>query len=125
MTHENHMEEQINRDMAVFHQVCEVNELDPEAIEAEARQRFPGDEQAERLIWTALDHRAQALIASVAQADGSDSGRQQDKAAYTIDGDPAAPSFVINEAAIRSQYDAEQADSIIEALGQVQLPVTG
>jgi hypothetical protein len=119
------MEDQINRDMAVFHQVCEVNELDPKKIEAEAHKRFPGEERAERLIWTALDHRARSLIGSVVQQAGTDNSRQQGKSAYTIDGDPGAPSFVINEAAIRSQYDDDKATRIIEALGQVQLPVTG
>ncbi|MDO6388727.1 hypothetical protein Q4E40_01225 [Pontibacter sp. BT731] len=118
------MEDQINRDMAVFEQVCEINELDPQAITEEAHKRFPDKfktgKNPEQLIWTAYDHRAKALINSVTQ----EAERKTDQA-YTIDGDPAAPAFVINEDAIRSQYSADKATAIIDALGQVQLPVTG
>lgn len=108
--------------ISVFHQICEVNDLDPQAIVAEAQERFPekfkDGQNAEKLIWSALDHRARAIIASVNQGDTL----KDDKEAYTIDGDPAAPSFVINEENIRSQ-NAEKAAEIIDALGQVKMPV--
>lgn len=122
------MEDQLNRDLAVFQQVCDANELNPKAISEEARRRFPDKfrdgENAEHLIWTALDHRASALINSVMR-DNPDREQQRTSAAYTIDGDPAAPAFVINEEAIRSQYGADKAAKIIDVLSQVQLPVTG
>ncbi|MCP2045419.1 hypothetical protein [Pontibacter sp. HSC-36F09] len=122
------MEAQINRDMAVFEQVCEINELDPQAITEEAYKRFPDAFKAgknpERLIWTAFDHRASALIGSLTQEAEQNEGTQTNQA-YTIDCDPAAPAFVINEDAIKSQYSAATAAAIIDALGQVQLPVTG
>ncbi|MBF8965043.1 hypothetical protein I0P70_17480 [Pontibacter sp. FD36] len=122
------MEDQINRDMAVFQQVCEINELDPQAIEEEAQSRFPDKfkegKNPERLIWTAFDSRAKSLISQVVQNINLDAEQLTDKV-YTIDGDPAAPAFVINEDAIRSQYSPEKAAEIIDALGQVQLPVTG
>ena len=122
------MEDQINRDMALFEQVCEINELDPKAISEEAHRRFPDEFKngvsPERLIWTAFDHRASALISSVTQEATRHESKQTDQA-YTIDGDPAAPAFVINEDAIRSQHSAATAAAIIDALGQVQLPVTG
>jgi len=109
--------------ISVFHQICEVNDLDPEAITAEAEERFPErlkeGQDAEKLIWTALDTRARTLIANVDQGNTF----KGDKTAYTIDGDPAAPSFVINEENIRSLYPAEKASEIIDALGQVKLPV--
>ncbi|MBF9252550.1 hypothetical protein I2I11_04525 [Pontibacter sp. 172403-2] len=118
------MEDHHNIDISVFHQICEVNELDPQVITAEAQERFPEKFKtglnAERLIWSALDHRARALIASIDQGYTF----KGDKGAYTIDGDPAAPSFVINEENIRSQYPPEKAAGIIDALDhQVKLPV--
>ncbi|MBX0334225.1 hypothetical protein K3G39_13360 [Pontibacter sp. HSC-14F20] len=122
------MEDQINRDMAAFEQVCEVNELDPQAIEEEAQSRFPDKfrtgKDPERLIWSALDFRAKALISQVVQETNHDAEQLTDKV-YTIDGDPAAPAFVINEDAIRSQYSPDKAAEIIDVLGQVKLPITG
>ncbi|AKD04017.1 hypothetical protein POKO110462_12865 [Pontibacter korlensis] len=117
------MEDQNKRDMTVFHQICEVNELDPNAITEKAKERFPekfeNGPNVERLIWTALNHRAGALIQDLDQSADSDG----DKAAYSIDGDPAAPGFVVNEENIRSQYSPEVAEKIIDALGQVQMPI--
>lgn len=122
------MEDQINRDMAVFEQICEINELDPQAIEEEAQSRFPDKfkvgKDTERLIWTAFDSRAKSLISQVVQETSHDA-EQLTGTIYTIDGDPAAPAFVINEDAIRSQYSPDKAAEIIDALGKVQLPVTG
>ncbi|WP_018478770.1 hypothetical protein [Pontibacter roseus] len=119
------MENNLERDLAVFQQVCEVNELDPQTITEEAQRRFPDSftkgPNAERFIWTALDHRAQALLQGIATQESDTLNKQH---MYTIDADPAAPSFVIQEDRIRSQYGGK-AEKIIEALGQVQLPVTG
>lgn len=123
------MEEQIDKDMAVFHQVCEVNELEPEVITKEANTRFPdqsrNEPDAEQLIRTALDYRARNLMKSITPEAGTEVNQKGNAAAYTIDGDPAAPSFVINEDVIRSRYSTAEAAKIIEALGQVKLPVTG
>jgi hypothetical protein len=123
------MEEQIDKEMAVFHQVCEVNELDPEVITQEAKTQFPdlfrNGPDVEQLIRTALDYRALTLMKSITPEAGTKDNQKRDAAAYTIDGDPAAPSFVINEEAIRSRYSTAEAAKIIDALGQVKLPVTG
>ncbi|MHC2991814.1 hypothetical protein OB13_09535 [Pontibacter sp. HJ8] len=123
------MEEQLDKEMAVFHQVCEVNELEPEVITKEAKTQFPdrfrNGSDAEHLIRTALDYRARTLIKSIEPEAENEDNLQGNAPAYTIDGDPAAPSFVINEEAIRNQYDTEKASKIIDALGQVKLPVTG
>ena len=105
-------EDKNNIAMSVFHQVCEVNDLDPQAITAEAQERFPerfkDGQDVEKLIWSALDKRARALAGMMAHT------LKGDKQEYTIDGDPAAPSFVINEENIRSHYSAEKAEKIIE-----------
>ncbi len=118
------MEDQNEKDMAVFQQICEVNELDPQAIMNEVEQTSEGDSATggniEKLIWTAFDHRARTLLQSLEQG----SGIKGDKAEYKIDSDPTAPAFVVNEDYIRNQYDAGTADEIISALGHVQLPIT-
>ncbi|MCC9138329.1 hypothetical protein ACFSKU_21740 [Pontibacter silvestris] len=120
------MKDQTGNEIAIFHQVCEVNELDPQVITKEAQERFPDkfkeDKNAERLIWTALDHRAKALIDSIsADISGEVKGEGEE---YTIDGDPAAPSFMIHDEYIHNKYSEEEAAKLIDVLGQVQLPIT-
>jgi hypothetical protein len=120
------MEDQINTEMAIFRQICEINELDPQAIKEEAKQRFPNKfkegEHESTLIWTAFDHRAKELAKSVGNS--GESGVAEGRA-YTIDSDPAGPSFTINEEAIRQEHGAEKGAAFIEALRQVKMPVTG
>lgn len=120
------MEDQTGNEIAIFHQVCEVNELDPETISKEAEDLFPDkfkeSKDAEKLIWTALDHRAKALIESLGASFINEV--KEDKELYSIDGDPAAPSFMIHDEYIRSKYGEEEAAKIIDVLGQVQLPIT-
>ncbi|WP_299824815.1 hypothetical protein [uncultured Pontibacter sp.] len=119
------MDNQKDNHLALFEQICNINALNPEAIKEEAQQRFPDKFEngldVERLIWTAFDHRAKTLMDGIGNATPADAG----KAAYTIDADPAAPAFMVNERNILSQYNPETARNIIDALGQVQMPVTG
>jgi len=118
------MENKKETELAVFEQICQVNDLDPQAITKEAEQRDPdkrrGGENADFLIRTAFRFRANALVANLDLA--ADNGLTEGKE-YKADGDPAAPSFTINEDYIREAYPADQAEKIIAALGQVQLPV--
>jgi hypothetical protein len=119
------MEDHLNTELAIFRQVCMINELDPSAITAEANQRFPSrfkeGPHESTLIWTAFDHRAKALAKAVLP-----SGEEiAEGKAYTIDSDPDGPSFVVNEEAIRQAYGAEKGAALIEALGHVKMPVTG
>jgi hypothetical protein len=118
------MQEHINIGMAVFRQICEINEIDPQVIQQEAQQQTAAQEenrQAELLIKSALDHRAKTLIRSInLSEEAGNEGKE-----YSIDGDPAAPSFHIREEFIRSSYAKVDADKLIEVLGQVKLPVQG
>jgi hypothetical protein len=120
------MEDHINTEMAIFRQICKINELDPQAIKEEASQRFPeklkeGAHES-TLIWTAFDHRAKALAKSVLSSGEPDVSEGK---AYAIDSDPEAPSFVINEEAIKKDYGEEKGADLIEVLGHVKMPVTG
>jgi hypothetical protein len=117
------MEGQTGTGMAVFKQICEINEIDPQVILEEVgkqpAEKLDENERAEKFIRAALEHRAIALIQSIntAQEAGNAGGE------FEIDADPAAPSFQINEELIRSKYDSADAEKIIEVLAQVQLPV--
>lgn len=121
------MENKTETELAIFKQVCEVNGLDPQAIREEARRTNPEkhdeDDQAGSLIRAAFRHRANALVAGLYIGSNSSNSSMADGKEYTADGDPAAPSFIINEAYIRKTYSADEADKIIAALGQVQLPI--
>ncbi|WP_187261931.1 hypothetical protein [Pontibacter beigongshangensis] len=119
------MENQQNKGLAIFKQICEVNELDPETVRAEAQknhsEKMRARSEAEKLVWTALDLRARALLqktgAKTMESIKGDGGE------YSIDADPAAPGFVVNEDTIRSKHQASIAEYIIEALAGVKLPV--
>ncbi|TXK50515.1 hypothetical protein FVR03_04850 [Pontibacter qinzhouensis] len=114
---------------AVFQQICEVNDLNPTAIAAAMEEstagagKLAGKTEAEKLIWTALDQRARVLL----QQPGLDltAAIKGDGGEYAIDPDPAAPAFVIQEDTIRSKHGQALAEKLIEALGQVKLPVQG
>ena len=118
------MENKKETELAVFEQICQVNDLDPQAIREEAEQHEPethsSRENGETLIRAAFRHRANALVANLGITGKSvlTEGRE-----YKADGDPAAPSFTINEDYIREAYSSDEAEKIIDALGQVQLPV--
>ncbi len=107
--------------MAVFHQICQINEIDPQAIQqqvlANSTGQLQNDKQAENLIRTALDSRAKALMQSINLPGAGGE--------YVIDSDPAAPSFQIKEDFIRSKYNEVDAKKLIDVLGQVKLPVQG
>ncbi|GAA4424889.1 hypothetical protein GCM10023188_05220 [Pontibacter saemangeumensis] len=118
------MENKEENQAAIFEQICEVNDLDPQVIRAEAkhnnnRKHGPG-ENIDRLIRTAFRHRANELVAEL---DISSSNSVEEGKEYQADGDPAAPSFTINEAYIRTKYSEAEAKQIIAALGRVQLPI--
>ncbi|RDV10386.1 hypothetical protein DXT99_26405 [Pontibacter diazotrophicus] len=107
------MENKTERDFAIFNQICTANDLDPQVIKDEADK-----DTADSLIRTAFWHRANALVADL-NIDGSLTEGKE----YNADGDPAAPSFTINEQYIREKYGADKAGKIIEALKGVQLPI--
>lgn len=118
------MENKTETELAIFKQVCEVNGLDPQVIREAARRSNPGkqreSENVDALIREAFRHRASELVADleISSNNGMTEGKE-----YTADGDPAAPSFTINEDYIREAYPADEAEKVIAALGQVQLPV--
>lgn len=118
------MENEKETALAVFEQICQVNDLDPQLIREEAKQRepgkFSGGENGETLIRAAFRHRANALVTNLGIIAKSSLTEGKE---YKADGDPAAPSFTINEDYIRGAYPTDTAEKIIEALGQVQLPV--
>ncbi|MFD2999307.1 hypothetical protein ACFS7Z_02955 [Pontibacter toksunensis] len=103
---------------AIFDQICKVNDLDPQVIKKEA-----DGENVDALIRTAFRHRANALVADLDIESGSKNGSLTEGKEYKADGDPAAPSFTINEEYIRKTYSEDKAEKIIDALGQVQLPI--
>ncbi len=112
-------------ELALFRQICDINELDPQVIEEAAVAHHPDKQNdAETLIWTAFDYRAHKLAQETGLVSEEDTGLSDTKA-YTIDSDPAAPSFKINEDYIRGEFAQEEAEKLIQALGQVKLPVSG
>lgn len=117
------MDNKKETELAIYKQICQVNDLDPQAIREEAKQDSLSNQQesekVDLLIKAAFRHRANALVADLDIA----SGGITDGKEYTADGDPAAPSFVINEDYIRRNYPADEAEKIITALGHVQLPI--
>lgn len=113
-------------EMALFRQICEINELDPQVIEEAAVAHRPGKpNEVETLIWTAFNYRAHELVKEAGLISEENKAGLTDKKAYTIDCDPAAPSFKVNEDFIRSKYAEEEAEKLVQALGQVRLPVSG
>lgn len=121
------MEKNTESEVAIFHQICEVNGLDPQSIKEEAKRNNTAnkeeDQQADLLIRTAFSHRANALVAEHDVDLSSGNGSITDGKEYSADGDPAAPSFMVNDDYIRKTYPADEAEKMIAALGQVQLPI--
>lgn len=121
------MEKKTEAEVAIFYQICEVNDLDPQLIKEEAKKNSPGnegeDQQAEHLIRTAFRYRANALVVDLGIDLSSGNGSISEGKEYNADGDPAAPSFTINDEFIRKTYSAEEAEKMIAALGGVQLPI--
>ncbi len=115
--------------MMVFHQICEINELDPQTIIQEAHQncpdRFSNGNDVDALIRTAYEHRANDLLKGANVDLTKQSNANAGGKPYRIDADPAGPAFTVNEEYIRRAYSKEAAASIIEALGHVKMPVTG
>lgn len=118
-----------NKDIAVFRQVCEVNELDPEQIRKMAQQQKSsspaGTSEAELLITTAFNVKAKKVVQGLSLGTTSDSENIKAGEEYAINPDPSAPSFTINEDFIHAKYSESEAEKLIEALGKVMLPVTG
>ena len=118
------MENKEENQAAIFEQICEVNGLDPQVIREEAKHNNPGQQGAgeniDGLIRAAFRHRANELVADL---DISSSNSMEEGKEYHADGDPAAPSFTVNEAYIRARYSEAEAKQIIAALGHVQLPI--
>ncbi|GHA55909.1 hypothetical protein [Pontibacter akesuensis] len=121
------MEDKGRAEGAIFKQICTVNELDPQKIREEAQERFPEkfrqQNNEELLIWTAFDHKARTLVQSITATENQDHSLDHAAELYSIDGDPAAPAFVINDKAIQDIYDKDKAAKLIEVLGQVKLPI--
>lgn len=107
------MENKKERDFAIFNQICTANDLNPQVIKDEADK-----DTVDSLIRAAFRHRANALVADLKLKESLTEGKE-----YKADGDPAAPSFTINEDYIRRTYGEDKAERIIAALGQVQLPI--
>lgn len=121
------MENKTEKEFAIFNQICKANDLDPQVIREEAKindsEKKDKSEQVDSLIRAAFHHRANALVANLdISAENSDGSLMEGKE-YNADGDPAAPSFTINDAYIKDNYSADKAEKIIAALGQVQLPI--
>ena len=116
------MEKTNNTEGAIFKQICAVNEVNPQVVEREAQEKcadkLQENNKEEVLIWAALDLKARTLISSILTEPIPGTHKL-----YTIDGDPAAPSFVINEDAIHELYKKTEADQIIAVLGQVKMPI--
>ncbi|WP_162052133.1 hypothetical protein [Pontibacter pamirensis] len=109
------MESKEETEAAIFKQICKVNELDPQVIRKEVNGNT-----IDALIRTAFHQRANTLVADLDTNVSMTEGKE-----YNADGDPAAPSFTINEEYICETYSKDNADKIIAALGQVQLPIQG
>lgn len=73
---------------AIFNQLCKVNDLDPQAIAKDANGN-----SVNALIRAAFQYHANTLVADL----NIDSGSLTEGKEYMADGDPAAPSFTINE----------------------------
>jgi len=114
------MENKEETGIAIFNQICEVNTLDPDTIREEATANGSQASDAEALIREAFRYRANELVAELNLSSNSSMTNGKE---YQADGDPTAPSFTVNDAYIRQMYDADEADQIISALGQVQLPI--
>ncbi|MFT2008004.1 hypothetical protein ACMA1I_04955 [Pontibacter sp. 13R65] len=119
------MEDQKDRAQAIFLQICDVNDLDPEMIKAESQtkssEKLRSRGEAEVWIYTALNYRAMQLLQEAGLA--TTTPLKGDGGEYSIDADPAAPAFVINEDTVRSKHEHEVAEQIINALAEVKLPV--
>ncbi|GAB3536208.1 hypothetical protein GCM10027443_26160 [Pontibacter brevis] len=107
------MENKTERNLAIFNQICTANDLDPQVIKEEA-----DSDTVDALIRAAFRHRANVLVADLKLDKKLAEGKE-----YKADGDPAAPSFTINEDYIRENYGAGKAAKIIAALGDVQMPI--
>lgn len=121
------MEKNTESEVAIFKQICEVNGLDPQSIKEEAKRNKISnkeeDQQADFLIRTAFRLRANALVSELDVDLRNGNGSITEGKEYNADGDPAAPSFMVNDDYIRKTYPADEAEKIIAALGQVQLPI--
>lgn len=113
--------------LAIFKQICEVNDLDPDKIKEIAQKQQPSSQnqtdEVEYLIRTVFNHKAKALTKKLELGSTSDSDYIRDGEEYSIGADPAAPSFTINEDFIHTKYSEDEARRLIEALGQVMLPI--
>lgn len=113
--------------LAIFKQICEVNELDEQQVRAAAQETSNSakgkSSEAEHLIRTAFHQKAMRLVQDLELNSGAGTQAIKEGEEYTIIADPAAPSFTVNEDLIQSKYSKEDADKLIDALGQVMLPV--
>ncbi len=117
-----------NTGIAIFNQICEVNELDPDKIREVAQKQQPAGQsnntdEAELLIRTAFSFKAKALTRKLELGSTSDSDNISDGEEYSIGADSAAPSFIINEDFINNKYSEDEARRLIDALGKIRLPI--
>lgn len=115
----------VNKDIAIFRQVCEVNDLDPETIRSIAQERTGDTASADQLIRTAFNYKARLAVKGLELGSTSGSEHIQEGEEYSLSSDPAAPSFVINEDFIHRKYSEGEAQRLIDALRDVRMPVTG
>lgn len=113
--------------LAIFKQICDVNDLDPDKIKEIAQKKQPDSqnkiEEVEHLIRTVFDYKAKTLTRKLELGSTSESEHIRDGEEYSIGADPDTPSFTINEEFIHSKYSEDEAKRLIEALGQVMLPI--
>lgn len=113
--------------IAIFKQICEVNNLDPEQVRKKAKEQDDrqkeDDEGAEFLIRVAFNLKAKQLIKGLDLGSTSGSESITEGEEYSISPDPAAPSFTINEEFINSKYSEGEAAKLIGALGKIMLPI--
>jgi hypothetical protein len=121
------MKDNIQNEDLIFRQICDVNGLDPEKIREISMTKFRGAGNtpinAEQLIRTAFNYKAQSLVKSLELGSTSENKNISDGKEYTIGADPAAPFFVINEEFINKKYSEDEAHRLIEALGKIMLPI--
>lgn len=115
----------MDKNTAIFEQVCEVNDLDPEKIRSITQEHTGNTIPAEQLIRAAFNYKAKLVVKGLDVGSTSGNEHIQEGDEYSISSDPAAPSFVINEDFINNKYSENEAKRLIEALGKVRMPVTG
>lgn len=110
----------------IFTQICQVNDLDPDKIREVAQQQKKSKTESdnpEYLISTAFNYRARQLVKGLELGSTINHENIQQGNEYTINPDPAAPSFTINEDYIHQKYSEAEAKALIDALGKVMLPI--